>query len=75
MAMQQIDVEFNDDGTANIRLPEGKSLRVSDPAKVAELTLKLAQKLGPIIERHAAHTHIYLDDGKEKIVYHEHEHE
>ena len=75
MAMQRIDVEFNDDGTANIRLPEGKSIMVKDPAKVAELTLKLAQKLGPIIERHAAHTHIHLTGGGEKIVYHEHESE
>ena len=74
MAMQTIEVEFNSDGTATVKLPEGKSMRVSDPAKVAALTLKLAESLGPIIERHKAHSHIHLSaDGK--LVSDEHIHE
>jgi len=75
MAMQRIDVEFNDDGSATIRLPEGKTMSVKDPAKVAALTLKLAEKLGPIIERHKAHSHIHLDPQTGKMVQEEHEHE
>jgi hypothetical protein len=73
MAMQQIEVTFNDDGTANIKLPEGKSMRVSDPAKVAALTENLAKALGPILERHAAHSHIMLTD--KGFVKEEHLHE
>jgi hypothetical protein len=74
MAMQTIEVEFNDDGSATIRLPEGKSMRVADPAKVAALTQKLAEAMGPIIERHKLHSHIHLNqDGK--LVQEEHEHD
>ena len=73
MAMQQIEVTFNDDGTANIKLPEGKSMRVADPAKVAELTEKLAKAMGPIIERHAAHSHIKLTEKGKFVSEHQHE--
>lgn len=69
MAIVNITVDFNDDGTATVRTPEGKVLRV-DSAKIAELTLKLAQGMGPIIERHKPHTHVHLDDDN-----HEHTHE
>lgn len=68
--MIQIDVEFMDDGTAKVTLPEGKKVK-GDPAKIAALTLQIAKALGPILERHAAHTHITLDDGSEKVIYHE----
>jgi hypothetical protein len=65
MAMQTIKVIFNDDGTATIKLPEGKSMMVKDPAKVAKITQQLADALGPTIERHRAHSHIHLtEDGK-----------
>ena len=74
MALQNIDVEFNDDGSATIRLPEGKSLSVKDPAKVAALTQKLADALGPIIERHAAHSHIHLN-AEGKMVSEDHVHD
>jgi hypothetical protein len=60
MAKQRIKVKFNNDGTCVIRLPEGESMLVSDPAKVAALTENLAKALGPIIERHAAHSHIMI---------------
>lgn len=68
MAMQQIEVTFNDDGTANIRLPEGKRITGVNPAKVAELTEKLAKAMGKIVERHAAHSHIHLDNKTGKVV-------
>lgn len=74
MSMTNIEVTFNDDGTANIKLPEGKVIRNADPAKVAELTLKLAKALGPIIERHAEHSHIKLTNGS-YAPDHTHEHE
>lgn len=67
MALQTIEIEFNDDGTANIRLPEGKRITGVSPAKVAELTEKLAKSMGKIVERHAAHSHIHLD-AKGKMV-------
>jgi hypothetical protein len=68
MALQTIEVTFNDDGTANIRLPEGKRITGVNPAKVAELTEKLAKSLGKIVERHAAHSHIHLDQKSGKMV-------
>jgi hypothetical protein len=70
-----IEVTFNGDGTANIRLPEGKLMKNLTPAKVAELTEKLAKAMGPIIERHAAHSHVHLDASSGKIVSDEHVHE
>jgi hypothetical protein len=74
MALQTIQVEFLDDGSAMITLPEGKSMNVKDPAKVAALTENLAKALGPIIERHKAHSHVHLtQDGK--IVAEEHTHD
>jgi len=74
MSLQTIKVKFNRDGTARITLPEGKSMLVSDPAKVAKLTEKLALKMGTITERHAAHSHIYLDASTGKMVHNEHDH-
>jgi len=62
MALVNIEVTFNDDGTANIKLPDGKRALNLSPAKVAELTEKLAKAMGPILERHAAHSHIVLTD-------------
>jgi len=73
VALVNIEVTFNGDGTANIRLPEGKLMKNLTPVKVAELTEKLAKAMGPIIERHAAHSHIHLDGGK--MVSDEHVHE
>jgi len=73
MAMQQIKVKFNKDGSATIRLPEGETMLVNDPAKVAAMTENLAKALGPIIERHAAHSHIMLTD--KGFVKEEHLHE
>jgi hypothetical protein len=73
MAMQRIEVTFNDDGSANIKLPEGKTMRVADPAKVAELTEKIAKAMGPIVERHAAHSHIKLTEKGWVSEQHEHE--
>lgn len=75
MALVNIEVTFNDDGSANIRLPEGKLMKNLTPAKVAELTEKLAKSLGPIIERHAAHSHIHLDGATGKLVSDDHVHE
>ena len=74
MGLVNIDVEFDDDGNATIRLPEGKVIRNADPAKVAALTLELAKKMGPVIERHKAHSHIHLTE-KGKMEQTEHEHE
>lgn len=60
MAKQKIKVIFNNDGTATIRLPEGEPILVSDPGKVAAMTENLAKALGPIVERHAPHSHVML---------------
>jgi hypothetical protein len=57
----KVDVEFNDDGTATIRLPEGKTMKL-DQAKVAEFTEKLAKGMGTIVERHKGHSHGYITD-------------
>ena len=70
MAMQKVDVEFNADGTATVTLPGGKTKQVSS-SKVAELTLQIAEAIGTVTERHAAHSHIKLEGGGEKIVWHE----
>lgn len=67
MALQTIEITFNDDGTANIRLPDGKRITGANPAKVAELTEKLAKSMGKIVERHAAHSHIHLDAGGKMV--------
>lgn len=74
MAIQNIEVEFKEDGTAIVRKGDGTSFKVTDPAKLAKLMEQLATKLGPIIERHAAHSHIHLDAGTGKMVSEEHEH-
>ena len=53
------DVEFNDDGTAIIRHPDGRMKEVN-AAKLADLTMALAEGLGEIKERHVGdheHTH------------------
>jgi hypothetical protein len=66
MGQVSFTVEFNDDGTAIIRLPEGKTQQV-DASKVADLTEKLGKALGPIKERHIGRmdhgVHVH-DDGQ-----------
>ena len=56
-----ITVEFEDDGTAIVRLPEGKSMKM-DQAKVGEFTMKLAKGMGNIIERHKGLNHGHIMD-------------
>ena len=73
MAMHTITVEFNDDGTALITKGDGSKYKVTDPAKLAKIMEQLAAKLGPVIEKHAAHSHIHLDGGK--LVGEDHVHE
>ena len=73
MAMTTITVEFDDQGNAVIRKGDGSQYKVTDPAKLAEIMAKLADKLGPVIEKHKAHSHIRLDAGK--MVQDEHIHE
>jgi hypothetical protein len=68
--MITVEIEFFPDGTARIKLPEG-TLKAKNSGEIAKLTEKIAKGLGPILERHAAHTHIYLDDGTEKVVWHQ----
>jgi len=46
-----LKVTFNSDGTANITLPEGKTMKM-DAMKVAAFTKKLAEQMGTITERH-----------------------
>jgi hypothetical protein len=60
MAIVNIEVEFDGAGNARIILPEGKRMLAKDPAKVAELTQKLAEKMGKITERHKPHSHVHL---------------
>jgi hypothetical protein len=73
MALQNILVDFNDDGSATFRLPEGKRISV-DQAKLAAFIEKLTTATGNIIEKHAAHTHVRITaDGK--VVAEEHVHE
>lgn len=56
-----IVVEFNDDGTAIVRLPEGKSMKM-DQAKVGEFTMNLAKGMGDIVERHKGLNHGHIMD-------------
>lgn len=64
MAMVSINVEFDREGNATITKGDGSKFKVTDPAKLAKIMEQLAAKLGPVIEKHAAHTHIHLDGGK-----------
>ena len=73
MAMVTIQVEFDRDGNAVITKGDGSKYKVTDPAKLAKIMEELANKLGPTIEKHKAHTHVHLDGGK--IVADEHVHE
>ena len=73
MALTTIEVEFNADGSAVVRKGDGSKYKVTDPAKLAALMEKLATKLGPTIEKHAAHSHIQLTD--KGFVSEEHIHE
>lgn len=50
------EIEFNDEGDAVIRLPEGKGQQ-RDAATVADLTLELAKRLGKVKERHVGDHH------------------
>ena len=51
-----LKVTFNDDGTANITLPEGKTMKM-DAMKVAAFTKRLAEQMGTITERHLGLSH------------------
>lgn len=70
MAMHTWTVEFNDDETVTLRGPEGVR-----NMKVAEFTAKLAAASGTVVEKHAAHSHIFLDAGTGKMTHEEHEHQ
>jgi len=61
-----VNIEFAEDGTATIRLPEGKTMKM-DALKAAQFTQKLAEGMGNIVERHVGHSHQYLDDGPEHV--------
>jgi hypothetical protein len=50
------EIEFDDEGNATIRLPEGKGQQ-RDAAAVDDLTLKLAELLGRVKERHVGDHH------------------
>ncbi len=54
--MITFEIEINQDGDAVIRFPEGPGQQV-DAAKAAELTEKIAAKLGKIAERHVGEHH------------------
>lgn len=73
MARVTLKFKFNPDGTCLITKGDGSKLKVTDPAKLAKITEELANAMGPIIERHAAHTHVFLPNGEEKIVWHQHQ--
>lgn len=73
MAMHTFEVEFNDKGEAILTKGDGSKWKVTDPAKLAKLMEQLANKMGPVIEKHAAHSHIHLTD--KGFVQEEHEHE
>jgi hypothetical protein len=72
MAQVNFEIEFNNDGTATIRLPEGKTQQVN-AAKVADLTDKLSKLMGTVKERHIGdhhhehgeqtHTHDHQQEG------------
>ncbi len=64
MAMANITVEFDRNGNATITKGDGSKYKVTDPAKLADIMAKLAAKLGPVIEKHKAHSHIHLEGGK-----------
>lgn len=51
-----ITIEFNEDGTADIRVPEGPGQQ-RKAAKAAEFTEKLANTVGKIKERHVGDHH------------------
>jgi len=70
MAMYTVTAEFNDDGTVTVRGPEGVR-----KMQVAEFTKKLAASMGEVVEKHAAHSHIYLDEKTGQYVHDEHDHE
>ena len=50
------EIEMDENGDAIIRLPEGKGQQ-RDAATVADLTLKLANLLGRVKERHVGDHH------------------
>jgi hypothetical protein len=56
MATITFTMEFDENGDAKIRLPEGKSQQVN-AAKVSKLTESLAKAIGTITERHIGHHH------------------
>ena len=72
MALVNIKIKFNSDGSATIT-KDGEMSLVTDPAKLAELTEKVAKALGPVIERHALHSHIRLTEKGFKNEEHLHE--
>jgi hypothetical protein len=74
MARITLKMKFSADGTCLITKGDGTVLKVTDPAKLAKITEELARKMGPIIERHAAHSHIHLDPQTGKMVHEQHEH-
>lgn len=55
-------IEISDDGeTAELRLPEGRG-KERDAAKVADLTIAIADAIGPVVERHIGdHDHHHHD--------------
>ena len=53
------EIEISDDGEAFVRLPEGPGQQ-QNAAKVAPLTIKIAEAIGPVEERHIGnHTHTH----------------
>lgn len=66
MAQINFDVEFDANGDAVIRLPEGKTQKV-DAGKIAAFTDKLSKLMGKVKERHIGdhhhehgeHTHVH----------------
>lgn len=62
-------MEFDAQGKAVIRLPEGRSQQ-ADAGKVADLTDRLSKMLGKVEERHIGdhHHHVHGDAG------HQHHH-
>lgn len=64
-------IDISEDGeTATLRLPEGRG-KERDAAKIADLTIKIADSIGPVEERHIGN-HDHHHDGHNHSHTHNH---
>lgn len=70
MAMMTVTATFNDDGTVTVRGAEG--VRNMTVAKFTEMLSNSAGN--KVVDKHAAHSHIWLDEKTGKFVHNDGDH-